>query len=225
MIVLESGRRPPGQEPGILDPPERIVETAAWWANLRSGSGNLADTHPTPRTVEHTPEARRLLVELRERAEAEYGHAEDQTDAVATTVWGRVSENARKLALLYAISENHQTPEIGADAVRWATDLIVHQTRRMLFMADGYAAEGEFDELALKLLRMLREAPGCVLPHSVLLKRMRMESKAFRLLVETLIERGDIEAEITKTGGRDAICYRLAGKEGERSGKEVGPKT
>ncbi|MEO0716002.1 MAG: hypothetical protein AAFY58_03320, partial [Planctomycetota bacterium] len=215
---------PPGQEPGILDPPERIVETAAWWANFRPGNGNLADAHPVPITIAHTAEAKRLLIELRLDAEQSYSEAEAKSDAVATTVWGRVSENARKLALLYAISENHRAPEIGADAVRWASALILHQTRQMLFMADGYAADGEFDELALKLLRKLREADGRRLPHSVLLKRMKVDTKTFRQAIETLIERGDLAVETAKTAGRDAVCYRLAEKEGEEGVKEGGAK-
>ncbi|MEL6739642.1 MAG: bifunctional DNA primase/polymerase [Planctomycetota bacterium] len=222
MIVLESGRRPPGQEPGILDPPERVVETAAWWANFKPGSGNLGDAHPVPKTIAHTAEAKRLLIELRLDAERSYSEAEAKSDAVATTVWGRVSENARKLALLYAISENHRAPEIGADAVRWASALILHQTRRMLYMADGYAADGEFDELALKLLRKLREADGYRLPHSVLPKRMKLDAKAFRQLVETLIERGDVAVEVAKTAGRDSVAYRLAGNQGEQGVKEGG---
>lgn len=222
MIVLESGPRPRGQEPGILDPPERLVETAAWWANFRPGAGNLGEAHPSPKTVPHTPEAKELLVELRERAEAAYAEAESRNDAVATTVWGRVSENARKLALIYAVSEHHRSPEIGADAVRWASELVVHQTQRMLFMASGYAAEGEFDELALRLIRKVREAPGRSLPHSVLLKRMKLDTKAFRQLVETLMERGDLAVETAKTAGRDAVCYRLAEKEGEEGVKEGG---
>jgi hypothetical protein len=222
MIVLESGPRPPGQEPGILDPSEHIVETAAWWANFGPGSGNLADAHPAPKTVPHTAEAKRLLVELREEAERAYSEAEARSDAVATTVWGRVSENARKLALLYAISEDPRAPEIGAEAVRWATGLVLHQTRRMLYMASGYAAEGEFDELTLRLLRKLREADGRRLPHSLLLKRMKLDAKAFRQLVETLVERGDVAVEVAKTAGRDAVTYRLAEKDGEEGVNEGG---
>jgi len=222
MIVLESGPRPPGQEPGIFDPPSRVVEAAAWWANFRPAPGNLSDAHPQPKTVPQTDEAKKLLVELRERAEAEYGQAEARSDAVATTVWGRVSENARKLALIYAVSENRIEPEIGADAVRWASGLVMHQTKRMLFMAAGYAAEGEFDELALRLLRKLREAKGGRLPHSVLLKRMKLDAKAFRQLVDTLVERGDVAVDIAKTAGRDAVAYRLAVKQGETGVKEVG---
>jgi len=89
------------------------------WADLKPGSGDLASCHPSPRIVEHTDDARRMLVQMREEAEAEYGKAEGKQDAVGTTVWGRVSEQVRKLALLYAISENHESPAIDADAVQW----------------------------------------------------------------------------------------------------------
>ena len=49
-----------------------------------------------------------VFEEIRLQAEAEYSQAEDRNDSVSTTVWGRVSENVRKLALLYAISENYE---------------------------------------------------------------------------------------------------------------------
>lgn len=133
-----------------------------------------------------------------------------------------MSENARKLVLIYAVSEDHKSPRIGAEAVRWASRLVTHQTRRMLYMAAGYAAEGEFDELALRLMRKLRESRGRALPHSVLLKRMKLEAKAFRQVVDTLIEHGDIELDTHRTGGRDATRYRLVEKEGEERVNEGG---
>jgi predicted ArsR family transcriptional regulator len=59
----------------------------------------------------------------------------------------------------------------------------------------------------------LRAAPGGELPHSVLLKRMKMDSKSFGMLIETLIQQGDVE--ITQSaqsghGGRPTLAYRLA---------------
>lgn len=185
-------------------------------------AATFVNAHPVARTVPHTPEVKRLLVEVREHAEAEYGQAEAGSDAVATTVWGRVSENARKLALLHAISENHAEPVIGEGAVRWASALILHQTRRMLFMAAGHAAETPFDELALRAMRKIREAPGATLPHSTLLKRMKIDARSFRDLMVTLAQRGDILAETVETSGRAAVVYRLAVNEGEKRVNEGG---
>ena len=59
-------------------------------------------------------------------------------------------------------------------------------------------------------------------PHSKLLKRMKLDAKAFRQLIDTMVERGDVGAEVVKTAGRDAVCYRLMGKEGEEGVKEGG---
>jgi hypothetical protein len=220
MIILEAGPRGTGQEPVIRDLPPGVLASAKWWADFRPGTGNLENWNPVPVVIEHTDEARRLLVETRERAEAEYTAAEGKGDSVGTTVWGRVSEQVRKLALLYAVSENHLTPRIGLAAVEWASAFVMHQTRRMLFMAAGHVAENPFHAECLKAVEKLRNVPGNELPHSVLLKRMKLDSKSFAMLVETLEQQGDIEVITTARPGWHVRSYRLAGgvkHEGETS--------
>lgn len=127
MLVVESGRHNAGQEPKILDIPPRVLETAAQWASFRPGTGNLEAWHPVPAIVEYTEEARQVFVAGRLECEAEYSRAEQQGDAVGTTVWGRANEHSRKLALLYAISIDHQNPRIDVDAARWGTRFVMHQ--------------------------------------------------------------------------------------------------
>lgn len=215
MIVLEAGSRGEGQEPAIRDLPPRLIETAKWWADFQPGErrGNLLDIHPIPAIVEQTDEAKALLVETRLAAEETYTQAEGGRDEVGTTVWGRVSENVRKLALIYAISENHQSPLISREAVAWARRFVEHQTRRMLFMASQHVADGEFDADCLKLTRKLREAEGQALEHSKLLKRMKMDSRTFLELITTLVQRGDVEIVSSGTAGRPSTRYRLRVKE------------
>lgn len=88
---------------------------------------------------------------------------------------------------------------------------MMHQTRRMLFMAAGHVAENPFHAECLKAVEKLRSAPGNELPHSVLLKRMKMDSKSFGMLVETLVQQGDIEITTTAKPGWPIRSYRLAG--------------
>jgi len=211
MIILEAGPRGTGQEPVIRDLPPSMLATAKWWADYRPGTGNLENWNPVPTVIDHTDEARRLLIECRRLAEAEYTAAETKGDSVGTTVWGRVSEQTRKLALLYAVSENHLAPRIGLAAVQWASAFVMHQTRRMLFMAAGHVAENPFHAECLKAVEKLRNAPGHELPHSVLLKRMKMDSKNFTVLIETLVQQGDIEVTTTAKPGWPIRSYRLAG--------------
>jgi len=220
MIILEAGPRAPGQEPSIRDLPPRVLATAQWWADYRPGTGNLENWHPVPAIIEHSDEAKRLLIETRLEAESEYSKAEDACDSVGTTVWGRVSEQVRKLALLHAISENHQSPRISLAAVQWASQFVMHQTRRMLFMAASHVADNPFHAECLKLLEKLRDAPGNELSHSVLLKRMKMDAKTFSVLIETLVQQGDLEIVMASTPGRNMRAYRLVGavkEDGETS--------
>lgn len=218
MVIVESGPRSVGQEPGIIDPPPRVMETARWWAEFCPGVGNLETWHPQPRIVEADDDARVLLADARQTSESEYARAEARGDPVGTTVWGRVPEQIRKLAILHAISVRHETPRINVAAVRWATDFLLHQTRRMLFMAHNHVAENPFHAECLKLIRKLREAPERQLAHSVLLKRMKIDAKTFQELLTTLEQQGDVSTVTQTTAGRPQRAYRLVSEGGEGTG-------
>jgi hypothetical protein len=209
MVVIECGSRPPGREPRIEPLPRRVLETARWWADFRSGTGNLENWHPVPQIIPQTEEARSILIETRLEAEAEYAKAERADDAVGTAVWGRASEHTRKLALIYAVSESHVHPEIGQAAAEWASRLVTHQARRMLFMAGSHVAENPFHAECLKFLRKLRAAPGGELAHSALLRRMKLDAKNFMLIASTLEQRGDIIVRTQTTATKAGRFYQL----------------
>ncbi len=212
MIILECGRRGDGQEPQIRDLPDSIVNAAQSWSDYRPGTGNLSEWHPLPRIVPQTPRAQQILIDARKQADSEYKHAEAACDAVGTTVWGRVSEQTRKLSLLYAISQSRIDAEIDESAAEWAATFVMHQTRRMLHMAHGHVAANSFHAECLKVIQKLKEAAGRQLSHSVLLKRMKLDSKTFQGIIETLVQQGDVEFVPIKTGGRSGLQYRLPGE-------------
>lgn len=160
--------------------------------------------------VEADDDARALLTEARRASETEYAAAEARGDPVGTTVWGRVPEQIRKLALLYAISASHQSPRIDVEAVRWASDFILHQTRRMLFMAHNHVAENPFHAECLKLLRTLREAPDQQMQRQHLLRAMRCKAADFDQIIVTLVQQGDIVPVAISTRTKTAQGYRLA---------------
>ena len=210
MIVVDVGRRGGGQTPGSARHlPDSIVETTRWWAEYQPAAGNLQDAHPEPRVVPFTPEAARAIEQLQRMTETEYDQAEDSKDEVARTAWSRTCENATKLALVYACSENHEEPVIGLPAVQWATAFAMHQTRRQLFLASTYVAENPFHAECLKLLRKLREAPDCQMQRQHLLRAMRCKAADFDQIISTLIQQGDIVAAEIPTKTKTAQGYRL----------------
>ena len=64
-------------------------------------------------------------MDSRKECERQSALAESHGDTVGTTVWGRVNEHSRKLALLHAISENARSPRISLAAAQWATALVI----------------------------------------------------------------------------------------------------
>jgi hypothetical protein len=95
--------------------------------------------------------------DFRRFADEEYSKAEAKGDVVAMTVWGRAHKNARKLALLYACSENHQKPEIALPATQWASDFVTHQIRRQLAKAKEFSSKTKFQALCKEALRHLKQ--------------------------------------------------------------------
>jgi len=218
-IVVEAGRRQEGQEPGVIRVSQQVLTVAKWWADFRPGTGNLQNWHPVPTVVEHTTPAAQLLVDLRSEAEHEYAKAEDRGDPVGTTVWGRVSEQARKLALIYAVSENHIEPKIGESAVQWASRFVLHQTRRMLYMASLHVSESEFDQRCKRLLEMLLEWRSRTgdpwMPYREITRRLRWSRREHDEVRQTLIDQERIQVDTQRTAGRPRYVYRaLVGKKG-----------
>lgn len=216
MLVFEAGQRGDGQEAGILKPPKSVIEAAVWWAEQQ----RVAGADRVPNMVEATPEATKILAAFRQALDQKYKQASETNDAVGTTVWARGAEHARKLALLYAVSEDHQHPSIGPEAAMWATQLVSHLIERMLFMAAEHAADSAFDELAKKVLRKIRSSPNGTVDHSSLLKRSKLDARTFADVMETLVQRGDVTETTIQTTGRRGRIYTLV-DEGEEGVNEV----
>ncbi|MFO8013983.1 MAG: DUF3987 domain-containing protein, partial [Phycisphaerae bacterium] len=213
LIVIDVGRRGQGQTPGSARHlPDAILDVARWWAEFQPGvrRANLLDLHPDPKVVPFAPEALEAIEAFQRMTETHYDQAEEAKDEVARTAWSRTCENAKKLALLYACSENHEAPVIGVPAVEWATAFAMHQTRRQLYLAQVYVAENPFHAECLKLLRKLREAPDGQMQRQHLLRAMRCKAADFDQIVGTLYQQGDVVPVDIPTRTKTARGYRLA---------------
>ena len=210
LIIVDIGKRGRGQRPGSArNVPEAILQTARWWAEFQPGSArkDLFDIYPEPRVVPTTPEAQEAVDALQHMAEDEYARSENRGDATGKVAWARTCENAKKLALLYACSEDHEDPLIGLPAVEWATAFAMHQTRRQLYLAATYVAENPFHAECLKLLRKLREAGG-QMARRELMRAMRCKAADFDQIVGTLLQQGDIDGAEIPTKTKPAQGYR-----------------
>jgi len=211
MLIVDVGERPLCEQPGDIDTiPQEILEIAEFWQEKTrpSAKHNLSWENPNPPIAPYQGQAGKLLFEFQRQSDLNH-RATEANDEVAKAVWSRAAENARKLALLYACSENHQQPVITEQAVQWAIDFVNHQIRRQIYMAGIYAAENSFHADCLKLKEKLRNEPGKQLLHSVLLKRMKTDKDTFRKIIETLIEQGDVLAKESTSATFKGTVYVL----------------
>ncbi len=211
MIIIDVGARGQYQRPGSTRPvPESIRAVAQWWDEFQPGTHrkNLLEMHPEPQIVPYTADADAAAMELQQLADAEYNKAHERNDEMARVVWSRTSENAKKLALIYAVSNNHQDPMVDLPAVQWATRFAMHQTRRQLYLAQIYVAENPFHAECLKFLRALKDNGGRM-KRNALMRKLRCKMAEFDQLVETLIAQSEIEPVLIQTKTKSANGYQL----------------
>jgi hypothetical protein len=215
MLVLEAGSRGRGRDFQSEPPPARLVETARWWADFTPGgrSGNLKAWHPTPALVEVSPQAQAVLADLRGRADSEYERAEKAEDLAATAIWARACEKARKLALVYACSENPQYPKVSEAGARWASDLILYVTHQTLWRAGRHVAETQFHARWNRMLEVLAQWRGrhgdAWMPYWRLSRLLPWTKREIEDVRDALVDQRRIEYHEEMTGGRVRKLYKL----------------
>jgi hypothetical protein len=216
MLVFEAGLRAQGQEAVIQPLPEAVLRTARWWASFQPGGpGNLSTEHPTPTIVPLNDDAQVAAAEVRLAGDAAYAQAQTADDPIAMAVWARAAEKARKLALLYAISADHEHPQITAEAIRWGWTVVRHLTQRMLFMARTHVFDSDFDALCKRMTAILQ---GWAVRHGdawmeawKVARRMKLSVRALDEVRDALVAQRRVQYQESATGGTPQRMYRLVG--------------
>jgi len=152
--------------------------------------------------------------DFRYQADLEFSKAEDRNDEVAKTVWGRANENAKKLALVYACSENHKDPKITLQAAKWAMRLCDHQVRRQLFLAQEFAVKNEFDAQLKEAIRIIRawhakHGSEALIPPWKFKDQLGIRPREYDEVVSELQARRIAVFESIATKGRPKTGFRL----------------
>jgi hypothetical protein len=197
------------------NPPAELVEFFSYWATRRVTKGNMERVYPGPMIVDYLPEADQIMKDFRAEQKREM-----QLYDELGPLWSRARENAGKLAMIHACWKNRDQPAIGEDSARWAVEVTRHVVQQTLWRASLSLIDNPFHGECQKALQKLQEEPDGKLPHSVLLKRMKMKARDFRDLIETLDQRGDIQIVPKETSGRPYVAYKLRSrvKEGVKEG-------
>lgn len=205
LLVFEAAETPARQRARATGVPDAIKQAAEWWGSFKPG-GNLAPEHPQPIVVEATPEAGAVFDALAAMVDAELG----RPDEAGRSLWARAEEKACRLALIYACSTNAQKPVIDEDAARWACDLSSYLTRRMLYIAHEWVADGVFDARQKRVVRVVRKAGGKISRSELCRKTQWLTQRERQEVIDNLLETQQLRQEEETSATRPKVVYALA---------------
>jgi len=204
LLVFEANATPARQRVRATPPPQAIIEAAAWWGAFNPG-GNLATEHPEPLVVPTTPDAGAVFDRLAALVDDELA----KPDATATSLWARAEEKACRLALVYACSRDHQSPVIDHEAASWACELAEYLTRRMLFVADEWVADGLFDARQKRVLRVVKRSGGRISRNDLSRKTQWLTQRERQEVIDNLLETGQLRQVVVETATKPGVRYAL----------------
>jgi len=211
MLIADAGGRGQYGNPHDMFLTQDMSEMLKILKNKAEDGGNLTSENPDIRVIPETDVATAEQDRCRAFCDEQSDFYREKNEHAAYVLWNRANEKVNKLAMLYAVSKNVYDPIINEEAVKWARDLVVYLTRKMLFMADSYSYVDKFDQDCKKVLNVIRENGGNCM-HSTLARAVRRPADYLKKLVATLIGREAIvETTVTKEDGvgRPGKYYRL----------------
>lgn len=205
LLIFEAAATPPRQRSAQTDIPVPIIEAARWWGDFHPG-GNLRAEHPEPLVVPYSPEAGSIFDQFASAVDIELS----RPDSDGRSLWARAEEKACRLALVHACSVNREQPLIDADAAQWACRLSEYLTRRMLYLAAEWVAEGLFDARQKRVLRIIRRNGGRIGRSELCRRTQWLTQRERQEVILNMVETGQITAEVIPTATRSRVEYAIA---------------
>lgn len=206
LMIFEASNGSPDavRYPIFEEPSEDLVNELKWWNAYEPGSGNLASLNaPQPRVIADGAGVNDLFF-----ASEEYYREQREAGEVGSALWTRAAEKARKLALLYQLSVDRESHELSIEAARWALEVVMHLTKRMIFMSRDWVADSKVGADKNKIIRLLRER-GPLPMYQIGRGMQHMKSRDLQELLSDLVLVGSVIKSTEKVAGRDRDRWQL----------------
>jgi len=124
----------------------------------------------------------------------------------------RTAEIAIRLATIRAVGRDGQKASVTVEDMDWARNVALFSAERMVHDAAAYMSETDWQQKALGVLRIIREAPGGAITKTNLYRRLnhKYKSAEVKAIIEGLQEAGQIVGNSARTGDRGppSITYK-----------------
>lgn len=208
MMVIDSGPKARSEDVLETDPPLEILNKAYYWVNLKPG-GNLGSVNPDAILVPETPAATELFRGLVTKAE---NAGQDETE---NAVWARAIEKARRLALIYACSRDHEAPVIDDRAARWGIDFSTWSTDRFLAVAkDEVGSDDPAQQKWQKIRKVINQFTkrNQLCSRTQLIRAIKWQARELDKILDTMVQAGVIDSKsVPATNGKPITYYSVKG--------------
>lgn len=206
MLVFHGDDRPvKGPREPNRPVPQEIIDHATAWMNF--GGGNLA-TQPigqTEHTIPHTPDARQMANDVLD----ESSEAVRLSGAEERALASRVGQNACKLALVYACSQDAHSPMIDVEAVRWGYRLAKHLRDRMLSVIESQLIESPFHKRQQQVVQWLVGLGGTASMTEFNRRFKNWEKRDRDVVIQNLLDTDQATIERLENTSRGRPCTIL----------------
>jgi hypothetical protein len=221
MLVFESGKRAKFRASPPQELPESIRKAAEFWSTYSGAGGNCSQmsstVEPKPAVVPSSPCAEKARLNAIEQIDSMFRKCEEANDEGGKAMWNRALEKINKLALLAACSASHESPQITWPMVTWATKVVIHQTRKMLFACEKFGGSSSLAASRIdKVLTVIGklESDGKEPARWLVLRRSKLLKKDFDDVIETLLHQRRIVSDVKPSLGRHGTIYKSGTKTG-----------
>lgn len=182
--------------PEMLVPTEITQEVKTWLAF--APGGNLAGSNPQPRRVPVTPAANEVFSEAERHADERH----NMLGFPLGTIFTRLVEQARKLALLRACSQwGPDAAAVTDEDAAWGVMVMMHRCERMRWLAERRVSKSEYHALYLKCVARLEEAGEAGIEGFAWQQFIKhVDPVKRKQLQEDLIHNGEAQYSVIKSG-------------------------
>ena len=161
-----------------------------------------------PNIAKSTGGAKRAKVEAASYAEKQLKIGLRERQDRAAVVWGKAAENVRKLALIYAISEDWMNPEITSESVHFARDIIFNCCHKMISSATAHIVDSDDDRQIATMRELVKNAGVEGISQRDLSRRSHVKKKTLQEILVTLADQEYILCrESENKRGRPSLRY------------------
>ncbi len=207
LIFESSSGNPMKQMPSDEDFPQSVLDAAIFWRDfLPNGNltGNTAGSTSAPFRVCESSTATVIFDECEKSARKDL----DKISSDWSGPYNRVEENARKLAVIHACSENPHSPYIGAASAKWGSDLALYLTRRLLYLADINIADNETHSKRNRVRNIIIDAGEKGISKRDLVRKTQfLEARELGGIIDALVMSEYIVVEEIKTKTKPKVIF------------------